>query len=452
MVRQRVMQGETMRYAATWAVGIGLIATAAGCGNGDSLGTNPTIAMTSSKSALAIAQGASDNLRATITRAGGYNGAVAIVAEGIPTGVTATVSNVATSGTTTAGTITLAVGSTVTPGAYTVTVRASGTGVTDATVSLALTVTLGPSIRLSTRPATLPILQGANATTTVTIVRTNFTGAVALTLEGAPAGVTGVFAAASAADATSVLTITVGATAVTGPYPLTIRGAGTGIADATTSFVLTVGVTSYTLGAITPNPISISQGANAAVTVLIARTNFTGTVDLTLEGMPAGLTGAFVPAAVTANSSSLNLSVGAAVPAAPYTLTVRGVSTGQADQTATFVVSVTTVISGGNTSLGYSDCSAATTPVWLAYQDGTSRIWTPVRDDRPLQLRPPGEHGVPDGRFRPARGPAPGPAVPQVSKRIAMGRSRSTRAKITCSITVIGTATNVPAGPHTQPQ
>src|SRR3989442_10728371 len=46
---------------------------------------------------------------------------------------------------------------------------------------------------LSLAPAALTLVQGANGTATVTITRTNFTGAVTLSLGGAPTGVTGSF-------------------------------------------------------------------------------------------------------------------------------------------------------------------------------------------------------------------------------------------------------------------
>src|SRR2546425_7195874 len=46
---------------------------------------------------------------------------------------------------------------------------------------------------LSLSSAALTIAQGANGTATVTITRTNFTGAVTLSLGGAPSGVTGSF-------------------------------------------------------------------------------------------------------------------------------------------------------------------------------------------------------------------------------------------------------------------
>lgn len=366
-----------MRYLTGWVVGLGLMTAAAGCGNDDAVGNNPAIAMTTSKATMSIAQGGTDNLVATITRTD-FTGTITVEASAIPTGVTVTVSNVTTVGSTTTGTVTLVVGATVTPGVYPMTVKASGSGVTDATVALALTVTAAPAIGLALTPGTLSVVQLATGATNVAITRTNYTGAVAFALEGAPAGVTGAFAPSSATDNASVLTITVGAAVATGTYNLTVRGTGAGVADAVATLALTTGPSSYVLGPVTPDPVPVPQGANGALTVPIARTNFTGTVNLTLEGMPAGVTGGFVPAAVTGTTSALTVSVGNAVPAADYTLTVRGTTPGRTDQTATFVLHVTAVVSGGNTSLDYAACSASTKPVWLAVQDGVGANWTAV--------------------------------------------------------------------------
>src|SRR3989442_1289369 len=59
---------------------------------------------------------------------------------------------------------------------------------------------------LSLAPTALTIVQGATGTTTVTITRTNFSGAVTLSLGGAPTGVTGSFSP-SAPTAAPTLTV-----------------------------------------------------------------------------------------------------------------------------------------------------------------------------------------------------------------------------------------------------
>src|SRR2546430_5531305 len=63
-----------------------------------------------------------------------------------------------------------------------------------------------PDYTLSLAPTALTIGQGATGNTTVTITRTNFTGAVTLSLGSAPAGVTGSFSPAAPTGTSSTLT------------------------------------------------------------------------------------------------------------------------------------------------------------------------------------------------------------------------------------------------------
>src|SRR5207247_8855583 len=76
-------------------------------------------------------------------------------------------------------------------------------------------------------PAALTVAQGATGTATLTITRTNFTGAVTLSLGNAPSGVTGSFNPAAPTGTNSTLTVGVGAAAVPGTYNLTVAGTGT---------------------------------------------------------------------------------------------------------------------------------------------------------------------------------------------------------------------------------
>ncbi len=80
----------------------------------------------------------------------------------------------------------------------------------------------------------------ANGSTVVTISRTGgFTGAVALSVTGAPAGVTLGFSAPSTSDPTSTLNLTVADTTAAGAYDLTVTGTA-GTANKTDAFKLTV--------------------------------------------------------------------------------------------------------------------------------------------------------------------------------------------------------------------
>ncbi len=182
------------------------------------------------------------------------------------------------------------------PGDYNLTVDGTGTA-GDRSTPLTLTVTATPDYSLSLNPAALTIVQGANGNTAVTITRTNFTGAVTLSLGGAPAGVTGSFAPAAPTGTSSTLTVTVGAAVAPGVYNLTVDGTGTaGNRSTPLTLTVTAAAADYALS-LTPAAFTIAPGANGNTAVTITRTNFTGAVTLSLGGAPAGVTGSFDPAA-----------------------------------------------------------------------------------------------------------------------------------------------------------
>lgn len=350
---------------------VGSLTLLAACGtdpgNGGGGGT-AAIAISLSATSLTVQQGASGTLTATITRSGGFSGAVNIATEGAPTGVTAATSNVVTTGGTTTGTVTVTVAASVAPGTYNLTIRATGSGVSDKTLALSLIVTAAPvaSIGLTVTPTSLSLAQGAAGSAAVAIARTNFAGDVAFVVEGLPAGMTGSFAPAATATNSSTLSIQVGAAVAVGPYPLTIRGTGTGITAATTTLTVTVvAPAAFTIATIAPDPLSVAQGAAGNATVTLGRTNFAGDINLTVEGLPTGVTGVFAPAAATATTSTLTLTVGAAVVPNNYTLTVRGAATGLTDQTRTFVLTVTAAVQGTYTL-------STTPPTQLSIQQGGS--------------------------------------------------------------------------------
>ncbi|HUF68231.1 MAG TPA: hypothetical protein VMM79_06215 [Longimicrobiales bacterium] len=215
--------------------------------NGGNNGGNPTITLTLSASALSIVQGASGTLNATIGRAGGFTGAVTIEVTGAPTGMTATPAPATVGSGATSSTITVAPGASLTPGAYTLTVRASGTGVSAVTATFQVTVTaaITGGFTLSVTPTTASIQQGAQTTATVNITRTGgFTGSVDLAVSGGPgAGLTAAFNPASTTGNTSTLTLSAAGTLAAATYNLTITGTASGITQQAATFALTVTAT-----------------------------------------------------------------------------------------------------------------------------------------------------------------------------------------------------------------
>jgi uncharacterized membrane protein len=290
-------------------------------------GTQPgTLTLSITPTSASVQQGASTAVSATATSGNGFSGTVTFAVSGAPTGVTASVTNVVPSGSTTTATVTINAAASTAPGTYNLTIRAQGSGVADGTAAFALTVTATPDYALSLAPAALTIDQGANGNTTVTINRTNFTGAVTLSLGGAAAGITGAFAPAAPTGTTSTLTVTVGAAVTPGTYNLTVDGTGAP-GNRSTALTLTVApAPDYSLS-MNPAAFSMEEGSQGGVDVNITRTNFTGAVTLTLGNAPPGVTGTFTPAAPTGTTSSLTLTVALGVAPGTYNLTVDGAGT-----------------------------------------------------------------------------------------------------------------------------
>lgn len=326
-----------------------------------------SIALSIAPSALTIQTGASGTATATLVRTN-FTGDVTLTSTGAPAGMTVTFNPATLTGTTLTSTVTVVVGATVAAGVHPITLTGAGTGVANATTVLTVTVT-APSIALSVAPATLSIAAGASGTATVTLVRTNFTGDVTLTSTGAPAGMTVTFSPATLTGTTltSTATVAVGASVAPGPHTITVQGAGTGVANATAVLTVTVTAAAGSI-VLTTNPatLSIQQGGSGSSTLTIARTNFTGAVNLTSTGAPAGMTVAFNPASATGTTSTVTVTVGASVVAGTYPITLTGAGTGITN--ATTVLSVTVTVPGSG-NVGLTFCAQTGIPLWVGYQD-----------------------------------------------------------------------------------
>ncbi len=238
------------------------------------------------------------------------------------------------------------------------------------------------TISLAMNVGNTTIQQGASFPITVLVTRAgSFTSAVTLTVEGLPAGVTATQSNESTTGTTTTITVTFAASMAAAPglTNLTLRARGSGVNDAIASFSLTVTaapVPSYEL-TVTGSPLSIPQGGNGQVTVNLPRTaGFAGTVVLTVEGAPVGLTTSFNPAATTGTTSTLTMIATAGLAAGTYTLTIRGTTAALQDRVTTVQVSVTAVTGTGNAAFDFSNCGNPYA-IWGAYRDGTGP-WTPV--------------------------------------------------------------------------
>lgn len=357
---------ETMRLV-TAMTAAAVVAACSG-GQDNSIEPTPTIEITLTPTTATVVQGANTTANLLLTRAGGFTGEVAVAFEGLPAGVTPAAAPATLGSSVTSSVLTFTASATAATGTANVTVRATGTGVTAKTATIALTVNAAPSFSLAATATT--VAAGGTGTSNITITRAGgFAGAVTLAAEGLPAGVTAVFNPNNTTTNASVLTFTAGANAAAGTSTITVRGTAAGQTDKTTTLQLTVTAPpgGFTL-ALQPTALPVQQGAAGNTTVTITRTNgFAGPVNLTATGLPNGVTAAFEPAATTANTSTLTLTASGTAAVGQATVTVRGNATGITEQTTTLTLTVTQAVGGsGNTTWEF--CTASQTPLWLAIQ------------------------------------------------------------------------------------
>jgi hypothetical protein len=221
-----------------------------------------------------------------------------------------------------AGTVTYS-----TPGTYTATFRVTdNSGLQSAPVTRTITVA---DFSLSATPSSRTILPGESTTYTATVAPVNgFTGTVAFSVTGLPAGATAAFnpASVTTSGSTTMSISTTGATPA-GSYPLTIQGTSGGL-------VRTVNVTLVVNGdfsiSVTPASRIVARGGVATYTVTITGTEFSGTVNLSVSGAPSGATTTFTPASiVNAGTSVLAVDTDTSLQLLPSTLTITGTGGGR---------------------------------------------------------------------------------------------------------------------------
>jgi hypothetical protein len=287
------------------------------------------------------AQGGTVTIPVTVEANGSFSGTPSVTVTDLPAGVTATVGNIVRTGSTSTTTVTLNVAQTAVAGIYPVTVVATGQGVSAVGSPFMLTIT-GGTLGLALTPATLSVAQGANATSTVAITRTGFTGDVGLTVTGAPTGVTATLDPTTATGNTSTLTVTAAPNATLGAATLTLTGTSPIAGNRTVTLPITVTAPASSIGlTLAPTALTIARSANARSTITLARTNFTGEVTFTAENLPAGVTASFAPNPNTTGTTTLTLTTTAAAATGTNNITIRATGTGVTAVTAPLALTIT---------------------------------------------------------------------------------------------------------------
>lgn len=221
----------------------------------------------------------------------------------------------------------------VATGTYPIPVRGAATGVAASADTLTLIVT--PALECFTLAVvhdTLVVRPGRSDSTNVLLTRAlGFSGDVALSVTGAPAGVSAAFAPVT--DFSGYyrkLLVNVGLATAPGTYPLTVRGTSTGCTEGTATVVLVVpAVGGITIS--TTSDVPLKQGGTALVPLGIGRIPpFDGEVTLTAEGLPTGVTAVFAPATLARDETTARVTYTAvaSVPVGTYPVTIRATGFG----------------------------------------------------------------------------------------------------------------------------
>ncbi|WP_158787169.1 FG-GAP-like repeat-containing protein [Granulicella sp. L46] len=277
-----------------------------------------------------VNQGGTGKSAITVVPRYGFTGSVALAVSGLPSGVTATFTG---SPTTSTASLNVSVSASAAPGTTLITITGTSGGVTASTTA-SLTIN-APGLEL-TSTGSLSIGQGMSGTIIVnTLISDGLTGNVSLSVSGLPSGVTASFS--PTASGASVLTLNVGSAVVPGTYSLTVTGT-LGTYTSTTTIALGVYVPTFTVNVAGSSTISMGQGTTLSGLLFITdEYGFTGSVSVSVSGLPSGVTASFSQNPV-ASQSQFTLTVANTTALGQYPLTIVGTSGGQTSTTSITLV------------------------------------------------------------------------------------------------------------------
>jgi hypothetical protein len=271
--------------------------------------TNADFTLKATPSTLALAPGASGQVTLSSTAIDGFSGTIAVAVDGLPTGVTVSPSTLSmTPNNPLVVTLTAAIDASAT--ATPVQVRFIGTSGTlshTATVQLTITVVgpTGPDFSITATPNTMTVAQGGQSDLVqIGVTGTNgFSGDVMYTVSGLPTGVSVIPSSSTLEDGwMEPIVFQATADAAIGNATVTITGTS-GVLTHTATVALTVTAplpADFVALALSPTSETITVGSIGTVSVTATATDgFTGTVNVSAESLPAGVTVSPVTAALT---------------------------------------------------------------------------------------------------------------------------------------------------------
>ena len=185
-----------------------------------------------------------------------------------------------------------------------------------------------PDFLVTATPSSQIVLRGNGTSYTVNVTPSDgFTGNVNFSVTGLPSGATASISPSSVVGSgSSTLMVNTSTSTPTGSYTLTI----TAISDTLTrSTQVQLAVNAFSVAA-TPSSQPVLQGSGTTYSVSVAPSSgFTGNVNFSVTGLPAGATVTFSPSSVVGSgSSTLTVNTASSTPASTSILTIKGTSSG----------------------------------------------------------------------------------------------------------------------------
>jgi uncharacterized membrane protein len=243
-------------------------------------------------------------------------------------------------------TLKFSIASTAKAGTYPLTLTAAGGGVTH-TSSLSLAIAIQPICGLTANPTSVSLTAGKSASIQVTcaVTQGSFSTPLALSLSGAPSGVTAQ-TSATAISAGSATTLNIASTLSTtaGNYNLSLNAAGNGYSQTIAIPVTIAAPSTFTIMAAS-TAVTINSGATSQVSVTATQYGtFNSAVSLSLSGVPAGVTGSLSGSVLGAPGRGTvvaTFAVSSGAKPGSYPITVTGTGGGQT-QTANIMLNIAT--------------------------------------------------------------------------------------------------------------
>lgn len=210
---------------------------------------------------------------------------------------------------------------------------------------IATQVSATPDFSVSASPASQTVAPGGSTAYMATVTASGgFSDTVTFSVSGLPSGATGSFSPTSVpGSGSSTISVTTLSTTPAGTYTLTITGTSSGMVVHSTTVKLTVAQPDFSLSA-NPTTVTVSQRHGVGTTTISVApvAGFTGSVALSISGVPSGTTASFSPATISggSGSSTLTFDASTATPRGTYTVTVSGAS-GSLNHTMNITLKVT---------------------------------------------------------------------------------------------------------------